>query len=599
MVMSSAPSLAMIMLPLLAFCAVRSADAFSMHPVKTQFTTKLHSSTPTSSDRRPTPSRISETENFREAQELSQKFLTDFENLQQNNGGEKKRVAIFGGGLSGLACAKYLSDAGHEPTLYEARDVLGGKVSAWQDEDGDWIETGLHIFFGAYPNIHNLFKELGIEDRLQWAPHRMTFAMQELPGEFTAFDFPAGVPAPFNMAAAILMNTKMLSLEEKIRMVPGLLPMMLEGQSFIDAQDEKSVLQFMLQYGMPERINEEIFIAMGKALDFIDPDKLSMTVVLTAMNRFINESDGSQTAFLDGNPPERFCQPIKEWVESKGGQVTISSPVAEIQLNEADGTVKGLQLANGTTISADYYISAVPVDVFKRLVPTQWSTLPYFRQLDELEGIPVMNIQLFFDRKLQSSIEGLCFSRSPLLSVYADMSRNCQEYASDKSMLELVFAPCSPEAGSPINWIAKPDSEIVDATMKELERLFPTEIGPNAPTAKRANLEKSTVVRVPRSVYAATPGRNKYRPSQQSPIDNFVMAGDFASQKYLGSMEGAVLSGKLAAELICDKVMGRKNKNGLKEVHSSVTAVELNERAPAGIIGNSPTSFGGGQQGGA
>ena len=47
------------------------------------------------------------------------------------------------------------------------------------------------------------------------------------------------------MAAAILRNTQMLTLEEKIRMVPALLPMLLVGQSFIDAQDEKSVLQFM------------------------------------------------------------------------------------------------------------------------------------------------------------------------------------------------------------------------------------------------------------------------------------------------------------------------------------------------------------------
>ena len=92
--------------------------------------------------------------------------------------------------------------------------------------------------------------------------------MQELPGEFTSFDFIPGLPAPFNMAAAILSNTKMLTLEEKIKMVPGLVPMLLEGQSFIDAQDEKSVLQFMTEYGMPRRINEEIFIAMGKALDF-------------------------------------------------------------------------------------------------------------------------------------------------------------------------------------------------------------------------------------------------------------------------------------------------------------------------------------------
>ncbi len=39
------------------------------------------------------------------------------------------------------------------------------QVAAWKDEDGDWYETGLHIFFGAYPNIQNLFKELKIQDR--------------------------------------------------------------------------------------------------------------------------------------------------------------------------------------------------------------------------------------------------------------------------------------------------------------------------------------------------------------------------------------------------------------------------------------------------
>jgi len=357
-------------------------------------------------------------------------------------------VAIIGGGLSGLACAKYLSDAGHEATVYEARNVLGGKVSAWQDDDGDWIETGLHIFFGAYPNMMNLFEELDIEDRLQWKPHQMTFAMADQPGQFTSFQFPAGVPAPFNMAAAILTNTEMLTLEEKIRMVPGLLPMLLEGQSFIDAQDELSVQEFMQKYGMPERINDEIFIAMGKALDFIDPDQLSMSVILTAMNRFINEADGSQTAFLDGNQPDRLCEPILQHVRARGGQVQTGTPIVEINVNDEDHTIQSLTTADGRTIEADYYVSAMPVDVLKRLIPKPWSTLPYFRQLDELEGIPVINIQLWFDRKLQA-VDGLCFSRSPLLSVYADMSVCCEEYASDtNSMLELVFAPCSTDAGA-------------------------------------------------------------------------------------------------------------------------------------------------------
>jgi hypothetical protein len=120
----------------------------------------------------PQPSRLAKTgmldqikgnpSNYQVAAELSQKFK------ECKGKGGKKKVAIIGGGLSGLAAAKYLVDAGHEPLVLEARDVLGGKVSAWQDKDGDWIETGLHIFFGAYPNMMNLFKELDIEDRLQW-----------------------------------------------------------------------------------------------------------------------------------------------------------------------------------------------------------------------------------------------------------------------------------------------------------------------------------------------------------------------------------------------------------------------------------------------
>merc|ERR1712127_988037 len=119
---------------------------------------------------------------------------------------------------------------------------------------------------------------------------------------------------------------------EKIQTAPPLIPMLIEGQPFIDAQDELSVTQFMRKYGMPERINEEVFIAMAKALDFIDPDKLSMTVVLTAMNRFLNESNGLQMAFLDGNQPDRLCKPMADHVEARGGKVKLNQRFREFVL---------------------------------------------------------------------------------------------------------------------------------------------------------------------------------------------------------------------------------------------------------------------------
>jgi len=69
-------------------------------------------------------------------------------------------------------------------------------------------------------------------------------------------------------------------MQEKLQTAPPLLPMLLEGQSFIDQQDELSVTDFMRKYGMPERINEEVFVAMAKALDFIDPGNSSPTKLL-------------------------------------------------------------------------------------------------------------------------------------------------------------------------------------------------------------------------------------------------------------------------------------------------------------------------------
>ncbi|KAL7565028.1 hypothetical protein ACA910_020740 [Epithemia clementina (nom. ined.)] len=581
-------------------CSVASVAGFAPHTPVVSRSASYHGGSKNAFVMRDYPKpNVEDTENYRMYQQLSRSFSTT---LKAEDTAQKKKVAIIGGGLSGLACAKYLADAGHEPTVYEARDVLGGKVSAWQDEDGDWIETGLHIFFGAYPNMMNLFDELNIHDRLQWKVHKMIFAMQELPGEFTTFDFIPGIPAPFNFALAILLNQKMLTLQEKLQTAPPLLPMLVRGQDFIDEQDELSVLDFMREYGMPERINTEVFISMAKALDFIDPDKLSMTVVLTAMNRFLNEDNGLQMAFLDGNQPDRLCAPMVQHIEARGGKVLLNSPIQEIVTND-DGSIEHLKLRSGEIVEADEYVSAMPVDIVKRMVPEKWQTMPYFRQFDELEGIPVINLHLWFDRKL-SSVDHLCFSRSPLLSVYADMSTTCKEYHDDKaSMLELVFAPCSPLAGGNVNWISKSDEEIIDATMGELARLFPTEIAadPTWPATAnqgpqgQAKLRKYAVVKVPRSVYAAIPGRNKYRPSQNTPIPNLTMAGDWTSQKFLGSMEGAVLGGKLAAEVVCKKALGIE-LDPIKEIQSNIVeaATKHVPKAPLGVKGNGAIAFGGG-----
>ncbi len=445
------------------------------------------------------------------------------------------RVAIAGGGLAGLACGKYLADMGHTPIILEREAVLGGLVSAWQDADGDWVETGLHAFFGAYPNMLQLMGELGILDRLQWKQHTLIFNQPEKPGTLSRFDVP-DIPAPFNVIAAILNNNDMLTWEQKIRFAIGLFPAIVRGQKYVEDMDKYTLAEWLKRQGIDERVNSDIFIAASKALTFIDPDQVSATVVLTALNKFLQERYGSKIAFLDGAPPTRLCQPIADYIRSKGGEVRTNAGVREIVLNR-DSTVHSFLLKSGETVTADCFVSAMSVDALKLLIPEQWRGLTYFQKLHGLEGVPVINVQIWFDRKL-TDVDHLLFSRSPLLSVYADMSNTTKEYANkDRSMLELVLAPAE-------QWIGRPDSEIISATLSELAKLFPEHI------PHRAQVLKAHVVKTPRSVYKATPGRQAYRPSQVTPIANFFLAGSYTMQQYLGSMEGAVLSGKLTAQAI-------------------------------------------------
>ena len=102
-------------------------------------------------------------------------------------------------------------------------------------------------------------------------------------------------------------------------------------------------------------------------------------------------------------------------------------------------------------------------------------------------------------------------------------------------MVEMVVAPAA-------GWFRLDDAELTRRVLDEFTRLHPQ--------AARARLLKSTVARIPQSVYRARPGHDRYRPDQATPVPNCYLCGDYTRQEYLASMEGAVLSGKRVAERI-------------------------------------------------
>lgn len=72
------------------------------------------------------------------------------------------RIAVLGGGLSGLTAAYALQKAGASVTLFESSDHLGGR--AFTDElDGFRVDTGAQLVGSMYSRFRKLMAEIGLD----------------------------------------------------------------------------------------------------------------------------------------------------------------------------------------------------------------------------------------------------------------------------------------------------------------------------------------------------------------------------------------------------------------------------------------------------
>lgn len=83
----------------------------------------------------------------------------------------KKRIAVAGGGVAGLAAALRLSGAGCEVTVLEATERAGGAMRSDVLEDAV-VDCGVQLLSGTYRSFFRMAVELGIGDRLIRTPGR-------------------------------------------------------------------------------------------------------------------------------------------------------------------------------------------------------------------------------------------------------------------------------------------------------------------------------------------------------------------------------------------------------------------------------------------
>jgi protoporphyrinogen oxidase len=85
-----------------------------------------------------------------------------------------KNIIVIGAGAMGLASAYKLLKEGHQVTIVEAIDVIGG-MSSHFDFNGLDIEKFYHFICGPDETYFNVLKDLGISDKLRWSNTKMSY----------------------------------------------------------------------------------------------------------------------------------------------------------------------------------------------------------------------------------------------------------------------------------------------------------------------------------------------------------------------------------------------------------------------------------------
>ena len=473
------------------------------------------------------------------------------------------KIAIVGSGLAGLTAAVDLADSGHEVEIYESRSFWGGKVGSWVDQDGNHIEMGLHVFFYNYANLFKLMRKVGAIDNLLPKEHTHLFINEG--GNLKSLDFRFALGAPFNGLKAFF-TTEQLNIVDKLRnalalgtspIVRGLVDY--EGaMNNIRALDRISFKEWFMNHGGSERSLKRMWDPIAYALGFINCNDISARCMLTIFMMFASKTEASKLNLLKGSPHRWLTQPIVDYLISKGVKIHLNHKVDEIVYEEYESsfTVKHLKLItpDGTkSIIADKYLAACDVPGIKKIIPNSWSKLEDFKGLKKLRAVAVATIQLRYDGwvtelnrdntdvKNPTGLNNLLYSADASFSCFADLAlASPEDYRKDNmgSLLQCVLTPGD-------RWMGRSKDKVTKEIDAEVRKLFPS--------SKNLNLLWSNIVQIPQSLYRESPGMDPYRPNQKTSINNFYLAGSYTQQDYIDSMEGATMSGHLAAAAILNK----------------------------------------------
>ena len=462
-------------------------------------------------------------------------------------------VVVIGGGLAGITAAITLREAGAGVTLLEARPWLGGATSSFSRGDLK-IDTGQHVFLRCCTSYRELLARLGMTGS---ATLQDRFDVTVLaPGGRRARLRRSALPAPLHLGRA-LVGYGFLSLPERLRVGRAALALRTLDPSG-PGLDGQRLGDWLGSRGQTERARRRLWDLFIVSSLNIDGDEASVPLAATVLKTaLLGDNDAADIGVPAVPLGELHGQAAAALLGRLGADVRLGTKATAVEPDPAGGfrvqvssaadgdhgpdpdgagaPAAGARAANGHEISADGVVLAVPAGPAARLASA--AGVAGADRWNDLGSSPIVNVHVVYDRRV-TRLPFAAAVDSPVQWVF-DKTRTSGLKTGQYLAISLSAAD---------GYVDVPTARLREQFLPALEELFPA--------ARDARVTEFFVTRERRATFRQAPGCGALRPGAATSLPGLVLAGAWTDTGWPDTMEGAVRSGRTAAQELIQPMAG-------------------------------------------
>ncbi|HMP41554.1 MAG TPA: NAD(P)/FAD-dependent oxidoreductase [Roseiflexaceae bacterium] len=420
-----------------------------------------------------------------------------------------QRIIIIGAGVAGLTCGRVLAAYGHQVTLFEAADGIGGRVRS-DHVAGFTLDRGFQVLFDSYPAIQRLLDLPALALR-RFDPG----ALIALNGQRTILTDPLRDRDPAALLTAI--TTPIVPFADKLRTLQLALAMRRSSIDEILAGPDTTTSAFLRQRGFADTTIDTFFRPFYGGI-FLDRSLETSAKCFRFNLKMLSSGHAVLPAGGMGQIAAQLARPLLDT-----GCIRLHSRV--VALLYENGRVVGVRLATGEEHHADAVIIATAAPDARHLVDLP---LP-------ADGLAATTIYFSGNRPIYRARKIVLNAAADALVNSAQLLTNvAPEYApAGKHLLSVAIL------GTP----ALDDAALIRASLADLHRMF---AGDRTALAALAAYQPLAVYRIPFAQFRQPPGIHPILPSNHTDRPGLYLAAEFTEAS---SINAAMISGEACAKL--------------------------------------------------